>query len=615
MKHLIRLFSLALAVCLLLCAVPAPKASALAEKAAADAQLPQDLLTTGGSAPVLNAADPVIIEESEPNNSLSTADAAQVEAIIGGVTSSSDKYDYYKLTLSKDSDIMFVSESTGPTMLFGLLDSTGKELAYCDSYGSQDGYYVDAISGTLKAGTYYILVCQLDYANVQAYAQSLEYAIYLHVHSYTVTDQAESTCTEHGYKTYTCSICEFYYTEELELADHDYVAGTPVPPTCTESGYTPYTCSVCDRTTQDDFIKELGHDPDVTQVTADPDNHKHSFPCTRCDKTITEACSYARDPETGSFACSVCGSTIDCNVFRIYGETRIETSMAIADTLKAELGVSKFDTIIVASSQNFPDALSGSYLAAQKNAPILLTNQKSEADVITYITTNLSSTGKVYILGGENAVDANFETWLTQIGIDCVRLAGETRFDTNLAILEEAGNVDEIVICTAYGFADSLSVSASGKPILLVGEQLTEAQKEFLKENASGYFVIVGGTNAVNETIEEELDAYAATSIVRLAGANRYETSTMVAERFFPEPSQVVLAYAQNYPDGLCGGPLAYRMGAPLILTDGDCSFANAYMAWRDIEGGYVLGGSILIDDRTVRSLFDLAENQPIPAL
>ena len=60
------------------------------------------------------------------------------------------------------------------------------------------------------------------------------------------------------------------------------------------------------------------------------------------------------------------------NVVRLAGANRWATSLKVADEMKYALDVDEFDTIIIASGMNFADALSGSYLAAVKKAPILL---------------------------------------------------------------------------------------------------------------------------------------------------------------------------------------------------------------------------------------------------
>ncbi|MBQ8857592.1 MAG: family 20 glycosylhydrolase [Lachnospiraceae bacterium] len=121
------------------------------------------------------------------------------------------------------------------------------------------------------------------------------------------------------------------------------------------------------------------------------------------------------------------GETEENEVIRISGTTRYETGYKVADALKAELGVDKFDAVVVATGKNFADALAGSYLAVEKNAPIILTNGKDDniAALHDYIKANVTAGGKVYILGGEGAVPAAVES-IT--GYDVVRLAGKSRY-------------------------------------------------------------------------------------------------------------------------------------------------------------------------------------------
>ena len=312
----------------------------------------------------------------------------------------------------------------------------------------------------------------------------------------------------------------------------------------------------------------------------------------------------------------------DDDVTRLAGDDRFRTAVLAADRMKAELGVSKFDTILVASGTNFADALSGSYLAAVKQAPILLTctaefhaglAETSNAMVAAYIRDNLGADGTVYILGGEKAVDASLEEALQ--GYEVKRLAGGNRYATNIAILEEAGTAGkQILVCNGDSFADSLSASAVGLPILLVNGAwgIFDVQKPFLKQ-CSGDLCIIGGAAAVDESMEAQLSAYGKTT--RVGGSNRFETSVAVAEAFFRSPDAVALAYGLNFPDGLCGGALASAMGAPLILTmDGFETAAADYVQKNGIRKGVVLGGNGLIADETVEKIFgDTIPSETVP--
>ena len=293
-------------------------------------------------------------------------------------------------------------------------------------------------------------------------------------------------------------------------------------------------------------------------------------------------------------------------VYRIFGDNRYQTSYKIADALKTQLGIDKFQTVIIASGENFPDALAGSYLAEKKDAPILMINQKNAGNLTEYIKKNVKIGGRVYVLGGINAVP---QKWLSDLGdYNLCRLEGENRYETNLMILDEAGvGNQEILVCTGKTFADSLSASATGMPILLVNNKtLSASQQLFLSAHAGNKFYIIGGTSAISDQMEAQIKKYGQTE--RIAGDNRYETSVKIAGKFFPGAKESILAYAKNYPDGLCGGPLAMSKNAPLILTaTGKQDTAKAYMKAKGIGSGMVLGGDILISDDAVKEIYGIS--------
>ena len=295
---------------------------------------------------------------------------------------------------------------------------------------------------------------------------------------------------------------------------------------------------------------------------------------------------------------------------RLYGSTRYETSIKNADELKSLLGVSQFDNVILASGTNFADALSGSYLAYVKNAPVLITppvplsENTQNKEINEYIAANLKEGGTVYVLGGEAAVPNHRLEGLE--GFTIKRLAGATRYETNIEILKEAKvSNEDILVSTGYNYADSLSASAVKRPILLVGEKLSEAQAQYLKGLKNNKYYILGGDKAVNKEIEKELEAFGKTK--RISGATRHETSAALAEEFCKDAKLAVLAYSYNFPDGLCGGPLAAALNAPIILTrTNDEAAALDYCKKAGIGRGYIFGGPILISDDSAVKIFAL---------
>jgi hypothetical protein len=196
------------------------------------------------------------------------------------------------------------------------------------------------------------------------------------------------------------------------------------------------------------------------------------------------------------------------------------------------------------------------------------------------------------------------------------REGGATRYETNIEILKEAAKFSndnsEILVCSGQNFPDSLSAAATGKPILLVKNALQDGQKTYLKSlGGSMTFTVIGGTGAVSDSVKNELNAYGKTD--RVWGLTRYETSTAVAKKYFKNPEQGVIAYGVNFPDGLCGGVLAYNMDAPLLLAaNGKTDAAVKYAGESGTTLGAVLGGPTLVSDASVRAILHMDKDSEI---
>lgn len=294
-------------------------------------------------------------------------------------------------------------------------------------------------------------------------------------------------------------------------------------------------------------------------------------------------------------------------VYRIAGDTRYDTALKIADEQKSASG--KFENVVLAYGENYPDALAGSFLAIDKKAPILLIEgaDRVKNKVLNYIYDNVDTNGNVYILGGTSAIPDSIKNALEEKGYTVTRLGGASRYETNMKILEAAPMEGKpVIISSGTGYADSLSASSTGYPIMIVdpAKGLSNEQISFLKSKGSNNFYIIGGEAALPKSIEDKLSSLG--TVKRLAGATRYQTSQLVAEEFSPDTrlDNVVIAYGENFPDGLCAGPLASTKGASLILSEnGAVATAKAYVDNHAIMYGYVTGGTKLISNASAMKI------------
>lgn len=430
------------------------------------------------------------------------------------------------------------------------------------------------------------------------------------------TVEKEATCEDNGVSKRQCSICNYIEEKVIPANGHVYSEEWTIDKeaTCEETGSKSRHCTGkdCQETTDVTEIPKKDHQYDAGTITTEA--------TLTSDGVITYTCEVCKTTKTEFYAHE--GLLVE----RVYGQNRYDTAYAIADMLKEQLKVEKFSSIIVADGTNFPDALTGSYLAAKKNAPILMVNgdatkkeDKTILQLCEYIEKNLVEGGTIYLLGGTAAIPELVENALPS-GYTVKRLYGKNRYETNIKILEEAEvNGEDIIICTGKDFADSLSASSTGCPILLVNDALTTDQLSFLKTSNSNMCYVVGGEKAVSVEAYDQISRICA--VKRIKGANRYETSVKLAaeKAFYPQPDHAVLAYAYNFPDGLCGGPLAYSFDAPLILVGADIEHnpseekqkevaktAVAYMEGKELRGGVVLGGEKVLPDFVVKYVFDV---------
>lgn len=245
-------------------------------------------------------------------------------------------------------------------------------------------------------------------------------------------------------------------------------------------------------------------------------------------------------------------------------------------------------TVIVATSQNWPDALGGAALAGVAKAPMLLTPKDALPSAVEDEIARLGAT-TAYILGGEGAVSSDVYDQLDTLMIlhAPVRLGGADRYATANLIAEEAVSLKSATydgtafVVTGQNFADALSVSpvaaANGWPIYLT--RPTEMPPTVLAAmvgNGVTHGYIVGGNNAVSAAIENGLNADfevmpGVHMFMRYEGATRYETSAVFAEAAWDGMgllfSRPAIATGQNYPDALAGGVLQGSDYCPLLLT------------------------------------------------
>ena len=252
----------------------------------------------------------------------------------------------------------------------------------------------------------------------------------------------------------------------------------------------------------------------------------------------------------------------DAVTVRAAGASRIDTAL---QTSKGTFADGAADAVVLARADVFADALAGTALAVRGNAPLLLTPASAVPDaVLAEIDRVLGDGGgTIYLLGGLGALPQTIADQLAPR--PTTRLAGESRYDTAIAIADEiialTGAPDTVLIARGDDFPDGLAAgavagTANGVVVLTAGSSPATATNTFLAEHPAADLIAVGGAAATAHPDAEPI-----------VGTNRYATAVAVADRFLTTPTVVGIARGNDFPDAMTGGVHIARLGGPLLLT------------------------------------------------
>ncbi len=226
-----------------------------------------------------------------------------------------------------------------------------------------------------------------------------------------------------------------------------------------------------------------------------------------------------------------------------------------------------FRPVVLATDQNFPDALSAAYLASHLGTGVLLTPTASlSTDTINAL--RLEGITNVYIVGGPLAVGPAVVTQLK--ATSSYTCGGTTQRSSLLGSAQDLA-VTQIYGQTQYGTAQAIAQYFGATGV------------------ASGSFV---GAYPTSTT-----------------GTSTYNTTSGLSGTLAPAssaPSKVaILATGENYPDAMAASAMSYAQQWPVLLTE-QASLApeaQAAIVNLGIQQVVVMGGPLAVSDAVITQL------------
>lgn len=276
----------------------------------------------------------------------------------------------------------------------------------------------------------------------------------------------------------------------------------------------------------------------------------------------------------------------ELKVDRLAGKNRYETSVRISKEYATVGG-----KVIVASGENYADALSGSPLSGEIDAPILLTSAK-ETPAAVKAEINRIHPAKTYVLGGSSSVS---DTQLNTLP-NSQRVAGKDRIETSIKVNElrkENVTLEKESIYNAHNYPDALAAGPLARTMKL---ELIPVQK------AKSPSYIFGGKSTVKYTGEVEK---------RFSGKDRYVTSVEIAKQFAEVNGgvkKVVIASGEDYPDALSSSIVSKAENAPILLVRSNTlpEEVRNFIKDNKVEEAVIIGGTSSVSNGVAEELKDV---------
>ena len=301
---------------------------------------------------------------------------------------------------------------------------------------------------------------------------------------------------------------------------------------------------------------------------------------------------------------------------RLAGDNRYATATKLSGTM-----YKTSDTVILATGLTYQDALIAVPLASAYNAPLLLGTERhitaqTEAELKRLKAKN------VIVVSTNGAIGDKAKAELKALKLNTTYIEGKTDYETAAKVAatlqKKAGKAPyTIFFATDSAFADALSASPvaaiMGAPIIYLKNtgSIDSATANYLKSvkgKVKNAYIIGGDgviSDAMMKNVANALGLTSGETVVRVAGANRYETCVAINNKFNDvlTGTGICVSKGLDFPDALAGGVYAAKNRQALFLADGKKlqDVQSSYLKSKNASKITVFGGTGAVSDELVK--------------
>lgn len=294
------------------------------------------------------------------------------------------------------------------------------------------------------------------------------------------------------------------------------------------------------------------------------------------------------------------------NVKRISGVDREQTAIEVSKKMFKD-GTNK---VVLANKNNYSDVLTAAPFAKANNASLLYISSNSISKEVMSEIARLKAK-EITIIGGEKSVNEGLKKELEKRNFKVERLSGADRYKTSAQIAAKLidDKTTTLEIASGENYADALSLNNAAEkdkaPILLVRvNAIDKSVEDVIKSSKASLINIAGGEKSVSENTKANIKKISNATVNRMGGADRYETSILLA-KYSGAKEVVVVASGENFADALVAAPFSAKQNGAILLTNKEKLGQKAEQFIKDTKfnKSYVIGGEKSVSEDVINQL------------
>lgn len=285
-------------------------------------------------------------------------------------------------------------------------------------------------------------------------------------------------------------------------------------------------------------------------------------------------------------------------VDRISEASPTESSLKIAEKIRKQKSIGRFDKIVIASDGNNSNLISAACLANAENVPLIIEEDGNFDDIQKYISEYVKKDGLIYFVGDKKTDKESLKNLEAKLSKDYKvnSIMGKDSSEINQSVLVQIlknsdGGIKELFICETQNAENAFSALATGRPIFFFDEKISKEQRDFLKGISLNNIYLIGDARTISTETELVLREYTK-SCFRFDNDETPINDRSIAEYFFKGKIDRFICNPATSPAKCAiGGTLGKNLNLPVFVT-GRKEFedAHVYSNLKDIKKCVAIG-------------------------